>query len=97
MVYKINIEPDARLDIQEAIIWYNKQKKGLGREFFSEINSHITILKEKPHFENRYDDVHCLPLKKFPYMIHFTIDEVKKSVSVRSVFHTSLNPNNWKR
>jgi hypothetical protein len=25
--YKIKIEPDARLDIQEAINWYNSQQK----------------------------------------------------------------------
>jgi len=97
MAYKIIIEPDASLDIQKAITWYNDQGKGLGRKFFSEVNSHFNLLKENPHFENRYDNVHCLPLKKHPYMVHFTIDEVKEIVSVRSVFHTSLNPKNWNR
>ena len=97
MVYKIKIEPDARIEIQEAIKWYNKQKTGLGKKFFAEVNSHINILKVKPYFKVRYDEVHCLPLKKFPYMIHFTIDEPDRIVSVRSVFHTSINPDSWKR
>jgi hypothetical protein len=40
--------------------------------------------------------VHCLPVKKFPYMVHFTIDEVQQVVTVRAVFHTALDPKKWK-
>ena len=63
MPFKIKLEPEAKLDIQEAITWYNKQKKGLGKEFLAEVNSYFNTLKKKPHFEIRYDKVHCLPLK----------------------------------
>lgn len=96
MAFKIKIEPEARLDIQEAITWYNKQQKGLGKKFHTAVTSHIDSLAKNPHFEIRYDNVHCLPLKKYPFMIHFTINEPKNLVTVRAVFHTSLNPNNWK-
>lgn len=95
MTFKIKIESDARLDIQEAITWYNKQQKGLGKKFHSTVLSHIDGLIKNPHFEMRYDTVHCLPLKKFPFMVHFTIDEPSNLVTVRAVFHTSLNPDNW--
>ena len=96
MAFKVKIEPDARLDIQEAITWYNKQQKALGKKFHSNVLTHIDSLAKNPHFEIRYDTVHCLPLKKFPFMIHFTINETQKLVTVRAVFHTSLNPTNWK-
>lgn len=39
MAFKIKIEPDFHLDIQEAISWYNKQQKGLGKKF------HTAVLK----------------------------------------------------
>ena len=95
MSFKIIIGPEARLDIQEAIDWYNKQQKGLGKKFHSTVLKHINSLIKNPNFEIRYDSVHCLPLKNFPFMIHFTIDNAKKLVAIRAVFHTSLNPTNW--
>lgn len=97
MSFKIIIEPEARLDIQEAIDWYNKQQKGLGKKFHSAVLKHINSLIKNPNFEIRYDSVHCLPLKNFPFMIHFTIDNAKKLVAIRAVFHTSLNPTNWNK
>ncbi|MBU2553028.1 MAG: hypothetical protein KKF98_01120 [Bacteroidetes bacterium] len=41
MAYKIKNEPDAWLDIQEAINWYNAQQKGLGKNFHSAVLSHF--------------------------------------------------------
>jgi hypothetical protein len=97
MSFKIKIESDAKLDIQQAINWYNKQQIGLGKKFYSVLMKHIEGLKKNPHYEIRYDSVICLPLKKFPFMIHFTVDKTEKIVSVRSVFHTSLNPEKWEQ
>lgn len=97
MSFKIKIETDAKLDIQQAISWYNKQQKGLGKKFYSVLMKHIEGLKKNPHYEIRYDNVNCLPVKKFPFMIHFTVDKTEKIVSVRSVFHTSIDPENWEK
>lgn len=96
MSFKIKIETDAKLDIQQAISWYNKQQKGLGNKFYASLSKLIEGLKKTNQYEIRYDNVSCLPMKKFPFMIHFTVDKTKKIVSIRSVFHTSLNPENWK-
>ncbi|HLU84839.1 MAG TPA: type II toxin-antitoxin system RelE/ParE family toxin [Vicingaceae bacterium] len=96
MVFKIKIDAAAKLDIQEAINWYNEQQKGLGKKFHKAVLSHFEHLKKNPFFENRYDKVHCLPIKKFPFMIHFTVNEKDKLIIVRAVFHTSLNPDIWR-
>lgn len=96
MAYKIKIESVAKLDIQDTIDWYNEQQKGLGRKFHTSILKHIESLKINPQFQVRYDEVHCLPLKKYPFMIHFTVNESDKAVIIRAVYHTSLNPKNWK-
>lgn len=94
--FTIKTEPDAHQDIQEGINWYNKQQPGLGRKFHSEVKAYIKKLKINPFFQVRYDDVHCLPINKYPYMIHFTINETDKIVTVRAVFNTHKDPEIWR-
>ncbi len=96
MTYKIKTEPEAHEDIQEGIDWYNKQLPGLGRKFHSEVKAYIKKLKINPFFQVRYDDVRCLPIIKYPYMIHFTINEEEKIVTIKAIFNTSKDPQNWK-
>lgn len=96
MKYKIQIEPEAQLDIQEAITWYNEQQKGLCTKFYNEVKVYLKHLETNPFFQTRYDDVRCLPLKKYPYTVHFTVNDTDKVVVVRAVFNTSRDPNIWK-
>lgn len=97
MSYRILIGPGAVNDIQKSIDYYEEQKKDLGKLFKEELNEKISALKINPFYQVRYDDVHCLPLHKFPHMIHYTIDKEKKIVIVRAVFHTSMNSEKWKK
>jgi toxin ParE1/3/4 len=94
--FLILLEPDAMDDIQSAIDFYDQKQVGLGKQFEKELNDYFSSLEKAPYFTIRYDDVHCLPLKKFPFMIHYTIDNNEKILIIRAVFHTSLNPKKWK-
>src|SRR5687768_18581505 len=96
MKYKILISPQAKKDIQLAIEWYNDQKPDLGKNFHSVLNSHIENLRNNPFYQIRYDKVRCLPIKQYPYMIHFTLDESKNIVVIRAIFNTSIDPTKWK-
>src|SRR5215469_8329352 len=96
MKFTVVILPEARDDIRLAAKWYNKQKKGLGKEFISSVKESIKVLKVNPFFVKRYKEIHTLLLKQFPFMIHFVIDESSKTVTILAVLHTSLNPTlNW--
>ena len=97
MAYTIIIEPIALKDIQKAIDYYDEQLIGLGAKFEAALNQHLISLEKNPFFQLRYDQVHCLPVKKYSYMIHFTINEIDKTLTVRAVFHTSQDPNKWKK
>ena len=97
MAYTLIIDPIAIQDIQKAIDYYDEQQPGLGKRFEAALNKHLITLEKNPFFRIRYDNVHGLPLKKFPYMVHFTIDEDQQVVIVRAVFHTALNPKEWKK
>ncbi len=96
MSYKLLIKPEVYDDIQSGIDWYNSKQKGLGRQFFKAIQKEYSVLKRTPVFQIRYDDVHCLPVRKFPYMIHFIVEEDSKTVVVLGVINSYLNPKKWK-
>ena len=79
-------------DIREARKWYNKQQIGLGKKFYAEVKSSLEAIRKTPKFQIRYDNVRCLPLKIYPFMIHFTVDEKQKIILIAACIHCSLNP-----
>ena len=95
MGFTLFIDPRAIQDIQEAIDYYDEQQAGLGQQFEAAVNKHLLTLEKNPFFRIRYDDVRCLPINKFPYMVHFTVDEDHQVVTIWSVFHTALDPKKW--
>ncbi len=95
--FEIILEPDALIDIQDAIDYYENEQSGLGIKFEQALNKLFLSLEKSPFYAVRYDEVLCLPMKKFPYMIHYTLNEPNFNFVVRAVLHTSLNPAKWKR
>ena len=95
MSFSIAILPSALSDIQDAIDYYDEQQIGISQKFESELNLLFLSLQKNPFYQLRYKTVHCLPLKKFPFMIHFTVDEKTSIIYVRAILHTSLNPDDY--
>ncbi|MES2138539.1 MAG: type II toxin-antitoxin system RelE/ParE family toxin [Bacteroidota bacterium] len=92
MAFNIIVLPSAIRDVQEIIDYYDSLQQGLSLKFDKELNNYFLTLQKNPFFQTRYANVHCLPLKKFPVMIHFTIDEKLNAVYIRAVLNTSKNP-----
>lgn len=97
MAFTTVLDPRAIQDIQQAIDYYEEQQPGLGEQFENTLNEYLRKLEQNPFFQIRYDNVHCLPLKKYPYMIHYTVDEEEERVIVRAVFNTSRDPDIWRK
>lgn len=95
MIFNVVIEPRALVDIQDAIDYYDSKKSGLGEYFYQMIDEHLDTISRNPFFEIRYKDYRGLPVKKFPFIIFYFIDEELKTVHILSVFNTSLNPSKY--
>ncbi len=94
--YKIKIEPVALADIQEITDWYNEQQAGVGKNFQASVIKHINSLSNIPQgYPIRYKEIRCAPIHKFPYMIHFFINDETNTVEVLAVINTSRNPKIW--
>ena len=92
MIYKVVIEPRAILDIQDAIDYYDSKQNGLVTYFFQVVEEHIITLTKSPFFQIGYKDYHGFPIRKFPFILLYYIDEKLKIIYIMSVFNTSLNP-----
>jgi len=94
--FSIDIEPEAFEDIQEAVNFYNSRQPGLGERFYNTTDKQIDFLKKNYFsFAVRYDDIRCMRVEKFPYMIHYRVLENQQTVSVKAVFCTHNNPDKW--
>ncbi len=96
MNYKIQILSKAADDIRIAAKWYEKEQLGLGKRFAKNVKQEVKIIKQNPFaFAVKYQNVRTVLVNKFPYLIHFKIDKIKKEVHIFAVFHTSRNANKW--
>lgn len=57
LVEKYKLEPSAKRDIKESVIYYEERKEGLGGEFIDEVNLKIQEILEKPEKYPRLDSV----------------------------------------
>jgi len=83
----------ARKDLRDAANWYDKQQPGLGKRFTHAIRSKLVLIGENPYlYAVRYKKVRTALVWRFPFMIHFRIDERQKIAVIIGVWHTSKDP-----
>ena len=87
--------PEARVEFNEAIDWYEAQRAGLGTKFATRIREVLDRIAADPQRHAPvYLDVRKVLVPKFPYAILYR--EEPGEVIVVSVFHTSRDPSIWK-
>ena len=83
-------------DIQNAVDYYNSITSGLGKKFEKAFEKELNNLRSNPFYQVRYKNVRCKLIKKYPYLIHYTINSKLKEVYVFAVICTHKNPeDNW--
>lgn len=92
MQFKVEILKRASLEIEEAYLYYESIQNGLGIKFILEYENYLNTLYKIPFFEQKYNSIRVLPLKKFPYSIHFSVNETEKIVVIHAVTCDYQNP-----
>lgn len=73
MHFDLVFSAEAAIDLEQAIIWYEAKRKGLGKRFF--VNLEETIERIRKHPDNYgflvSKFVRRAVLKKFPYAVHY--------------------------
>ena len=95
-MFNVVILPLAKKDIHDAAQWYQKKQSGLGKRFTGEVRGKVRFIGRNPMvYAKRYDDVRTAVLNTFPFLVHYTYDEINNIIVISAVLHTSRNPNIW--
>jgi toxin ParE1/3/4 len=85
--FTLLLSPDAELDIDQAVQYYDSVSKGLGLEFINVIDKYFTQILQVPTASViKYDQVRVKPVKVFPFTIHYIISDPQ--IIVLRVFNT---------
>lgn len=91
MGFNLEIRVAARIDIQEAINWYEKKQVGLGKTFVSEFRNTLKYIIENPaYFRRLGSSFREAKIRKFPFLVIYRID--KDKIIIFSVFNTHQKP-----
>ncbi|HTG66663.1 MAG TPA: type II toxin-antitoxin system RelE/ParE family toxin [Flavobacterium sp.] len=95
-MYKIHLVKEALFDIEDIVLWYEKQRVGLSYDFELCLEAGIdSVLRNPEAFQKKYKDVKIKYISRFPYGIHYRVR--KNEIIVIGVFHTSRSPKNWSK
>ena len=93
---KFQLEFDSRVvnDTQFIYEYYNHlQLYDVADLFLKQINKIYDLLEQNPFlFQIYYKDIHCAVVKKFPFLIHYHINEANHSVMVLAIYSTNKKP-----
>ena len=81
----------AEVEFEEARLWYERQRPGLGTEFAIEIDACLERIRQSPEMYARAKkNYRQVMVKQFPYTIYYEF--ARGLVTVYTVFHCSRDP-----
>ena len=93
--FNIEIIPRVANDLLNSLDYYEKISKKVSTNFLNAFKQTLSKIKRNPNLQIRYNEVRCIPLNNYPFMLHFKIYEKDKLVVIYALIHTSLNPNDY--
>jgi len=98
---RLRIHAEAANEAAEAAAWYEKERPGLGEDFFRAVDAALDLLEEEivplvtlPGAAGALG-VKRLLLRRFPYAV--VVRESAEEVVVIAFAHTARRPGYWRR
>ncbi|MEO6453627.1 MAG: hypothetical protein ABIN97_06150 [Ginsengibacter sp.] len=74
MAFKLIIRPIVFVDEEEAVIYYEKKSKGLGKRFYSNFLTALNDIETNPFiFSYTKNPVRRHLVEKFPYKVYYLV------------------------
>jgi len=95
--FELVLMDEAESDLDEAFIWSELQKPGLGIEFITDVEKvFLFIIKNPMASEKLYQKTHRQVVKRFPYSIYYRINDDLLQIQVIGILHHKRNPKTLK-
>ena len=92
---RILVRPAAAADIEEAFLWYERQRSGLGDELRQELKVLLDRLSERPElYQVLHRETRRALLKRFPYGLFYRV--YPEAIVVVAVMHARRSPRRWR-
>jgi plasmid stabilization system protein ParE len=90
----VTFDPAARVEMLNAVDWYNAHASGIGDRFLGEIDTVVARLAENPRqFPVVFKDIRRARLHRFPYGLFFRVEVA--GIHVLACFHSNRDPRRW--
>ena len=88
---KLRYTDRAKVDIELAFAWYERQRRGLGFEFLDCVETAVKSIIDNHEMYRIYNlNFRCCVLRRFPFSVFYTVEE--KEIVVHSVFDNRQDP-----
>lgn len=97
-MFKVLVEPNCNTDIENACRYYSTlpvDTNKLINHFFEDMQVAFDALSINPFYPYKTQNYRFIPLKRFPYILFFTVNESEKTVFVLALFHTNQDTNKY--
>ena len=95
MDFSFKFLPIAEDNIEEATDYYANISLKVVKSFNKQLDLSINRIVINPYFQKRFKNVRALPVKKFPYIIFYEVNDEEKVIYILSVFCTHQNPEKY--
>lgn len=96
MTLRIVYRRAAQAEFEEAAVWYDERRPGLGEEFIIEIEQAVPRAATAPlRYPAVFRDIRRTVARRFPYSIYFRTRD--NALIVLAVFHGRRDPLIWQR
>jgi plasmid stabilization system protein ParE len=96
--FHLELDKRAQQDLIDHALYFETNAPGVGEKYLDAVAAHLKILAEIPYQRLRYEQIRCVPVLKYPFMIHYSVLTDRMILRVHSIIHTSMNPDqNWNR
>ncbi len=93
---KTLFRPEVPTELDEAALWYEQRRSGLGDEFLQAVEATRKSVEQNPQlYPVIHRNIRRALLKRFPYGIYYVIR--KDMIAVLAIHHQSRDPARWKR
>jgi toxin ParE1/3/4 len=92
----VDVHADALDGLEEAAVWYEDRRPGLGFEFAAEIERVVASVAERPlayRQWKREDPVRRALASRFPYAVFFDVEPQR--IVLMAIAHSSRRPGYW--